>query len=185
MAQKVVYSSGCRVFATCSAANSELVQSRGAERWFDYNQSDFIEQIEATGLPITHIVDCSGTEESGTHCSKILASAGGHYHSIKVPVPEAFKRLRPEESAVATTAMGYTMFGEKFDFPGVAEFPADPAMEAFAKQWVLIAERLVQSRRIQPHPVEIRDGGLVKLLDGLQGIRTQPPRGQKIVYSQE
>lgn len=86
---------------------------------------------------------------------------------------------------MATTALGYTMFGEKFEFPGMAEFPADPEMEAFAKEWVLIAESLVQSRQIQPHPVEIRDGGLVKLLDGLQEIRTQPPRGQKIVYSQE
>lgn len=84
-------------------------------------------------MPITHIVDC-GTEESGLFCSKILAPAGGHHHSVKVPVPESFKKSRPEERAVATTALGDTMFAERFEFPGVAEFPADPTMEGFAKE---------------------------------------------------
>lgn len=136
-------------------------------------------------MPITHIVDCLGNEESAVLCSKILAPAGGHYHSIKVPVPEPFKRLRPEENAVATTALGYTMFGERFEFPGVAAFPADPVMEEFAKKWVLVGEKLVQTGQIQPHPVEIRGGGLVGVLEGLQEIRTQGPRGKKIVYLQE
>jgi hypothetical protein len=56
-----------------AAANCELVQSRGAERWFDYNQPDCVEQIKVIGLPITHIVDCIDTEESGLFCSKILS----------------------------------------------------------------------------------------------------------------
>lgn len=185
MAKNFASRSGCRVFATCSAPNSGLVQSRGAEKWFDYNQPDFVEEIEAVGLPITHIVDCLGNEESAVFCSRILAPAGGHYHSIKVPVPGPFKRLRPEESVIATTALGYTMFGERFEFPGVAEFPADPVMEEFAKKWVLIGERLVQTGQIQPHPVEIREGGLAGVLDGLQEIRRKGPRGKKIVYSQE
>ncbi|KAJ5174223.1 uncharacterized protein N7482_000100 [Penicillium canariense] len=185
IAIQVAKLSGCRVYATCSAANNDLVMSRGAEKWFDYNQLDFVEQIEAAGLSITHIVDCIGTEESGIACSKILALAGGHYHSIRVPCPESFKERRPEDTALATTALGYTMFGERFEFPGVAEYPAEPAMEEFAKKWVLVAEELVKTGKVQPHPLDIRGGGLEGLLQGLQEMRTQAPRGKKIVYSRE
>lgn len=74
------------------------------------------------------------------------------------------------------------MTGERFEFPGI-KFPADSAQGLFAKKWSLLVENLVMSRKIQPHPVLIRDGGLDGLLDGLEEIRKCGPRGQKIVYS--
>lgn len=67
----------------------------------------------------------------------------------------------------------------------MAEFPADPTMEGFAKEWDLMAERLGQTKQIQPRPVDVRGGGLVRVLQGFPEIHTCGPRGKKIVYSQE
>lgn len=58
-------------------------------------------------------------------------------------------------------------------------------MEGFAKEWGVIAERLVQTKQIQPHPVDMRGVGLVRVLQGLPEICAHGPRGKKIVYSQE
>lgn len=158
------------------------MQSRGADKWFDYNQPDCIDQVHATGASIAHIVDCIGTDDTSAFCSKVLSPTGGHYHSIKAPLPESFKALRPEEKVVATTALGYTMLGERFEFPGGIVFPEDPEQEAFAKQWAPIAEDLVRRGLIQPHPVQVRNGGLKQVLEGVEGTRMQGPRGRKMVY---
>ncbi|KAJ5593845.1 uncharacterized protein N7459_000053 [Penicillium hispanicum] len=177
--------SGMRVYTTCSPSNRELVKSRGADAWFDYNQPDCIEQLKATGVSFPFIVDCIGSEESSVFCSKVLSPSGGHYHSIKAPLPEMFKAHRPEESAVATTALGYTMLGEDFEMPGIATIPADPAQENFAKEWALLADNLVANGHIRPHAVQVREGGLDGVLRGLEEMRSSGPRGQKMVYLQD
>lgn len=120
--------------------------------------------IKEDGSEIQHIVDCIGSDDSGVFCSQIFSSAGGHYHSVKAPLSESFKEARPENSATATTALGYTMFGERFEFPGGIVFLADLEQEAFAKRWTLIAEDLVHTKHIKPHPVQVREGGLKGVL---------------------
>lgn len=65
------------------------------------------------------------------------------------------------------------------------KFAADVDQGEFAKKWRSIAEDLVARREIQPHPVLARKGGLSGVLEGLNEIRKQAPRGYKIVYSRE
>lgn len=178
------FSSGCRVFTTCSAHNKELVKSRGSDEWFDYSLPDCYERVNDIGASITYLLDCIGSEESSIFCSKVLAPTGGHYHSIKAPLPKAFKASRPETTAIATTAFAYSMTGERFEFPGM-EFAADVAQGQFAKKWRDIAEDLVARRKIQPHPVVTRKGGLHGVINGLNEIRSRAPRGHKIVYSRD
>ncbi|KAE8150444.1 GroES-like protein [Aspergillus avenaceus] len=176
--------SGCRVYTTCSSSNFDLVRSRGADYCFDYNDPDCLQELmQHAGPSITHILDCLGTAETATFCSEALSPNGGRYHSIKAPVPEIFKKLRPEENAIATTAIAYSMIGEAYEFVGGLSFPADPEEERFAKEWVLMAEGFLLCRAIQPHPIDQRQGGIQGVLEGLNGLRGQGPRGQKIVYS--
>lgn len=176
--------SGFRVYATCSAQIKGLVKSRGADEWFDYNSSGRFEQIKQIGASITLIVDCIGSEESSKFCSKVLSPNGGHYHSIKAPLPVAFKTLRPEDNVVATTALAYTLTGEEFVFPGM-RYPADVAQGKFAGKCSRIAEDIFRGRKILPHPIVVRNGGLKAVLDGLKEIREAGPRGYKIVYSRD
>ncbi|THC96673.1 hypothetical protein EYZ11_003828 [Aspergillus tanneri] len=150
--------SGCRVYAVCSPSNFDLVKSRGADHWFDCNVPECVEQIQSVaGSSITYFVDCVGSQESSNFCGKVLSPAGGH--NLKAPLPESFKALRPEEAAIAMTAIAYTLLGETFELPGGIVFPADKDEEAFAKKWAVVIEKLVLSQYIRPHPVDIRQGG--------------------------
>lgn len=131
-----------------------------------------------------HLLDCIGSEVSRIFRSKVLAPTGAHYHSIKAPLPKAFKAWRPETTAIATTAFAYSMTGERFEFPGM-EFAADVAQGQFVKKWRDISEDSVARRKVQPHPVVTRKGGLHGVVDGLNEIRSRAPRGHKIVYSRD
>lgn len=116
--------------ATCSAQIEDLVKSRGADEWLDYNSSDCFEQFQEIGRSIIYVVDCIFNEESSKFCRKVLSSCGGHYHSIKAPLRAAFKISR-QENVVATTALAYTFTGGEFKFPGM-RFAADVAKGKFA-----------------------------------------------------
>ena len=171
--------------ATCSSANNALVASRGADYIYDYNNPNIMSTIIAQSAtnPITYVLDCIGNDSSSTYCSKILPAAGGHYHSVRWPLPSPFKELRPEKSAKATSALGYTMVGERFEFPGGLVFQADVEEEAFGKRWGRVAEELVSRGLVRPHEVDVRGGGLRAVLEGLQELRAGGVRGKKLVYS--
>ncbi|PLB44876.1 GroES-like protein [Aspergillus steynii IBT 23096] len=185
IAVQIAKISNLTVHATCSPSNNALIASRGADYIYDYNSPDSIDAILAQSAtnPITYIFDCIGSESSSTYCSKILPVTGGHYHSIRAPVPPAFKELRPEESAKATTALGYTLLGERFEFPGGLVFEADKEEEEFGKSWGRIVGELVERGVVRTHEVDARVGGLEGVLQGLEELRKGEVRGKKLVYS--
>ncbi|OJJ35390.1 hypothetical protein ASPWEDRAFT_59712 [Aspergillus wentii DTO 134E9] len=174
--------SGCRVYATCSTNNLDLVKSRGADAVFDYTKPGCITQLLQADASITHIIDCIGDENAVHFCSKALSPSGGHYHSVKAPFPETFKALRPEDGVIGTTAVAYAMLGETFKFVDGTIFPADEELGEFAKKGMLILEDLVMDGKIQTHPVDVREGGLEGILDGLDELKNVGVRGKKIVY---
>lgn len=176
--------SNLTVHATCSPPNNALVLSRGADYIYDYNSPSSIVSIlaQSASNPITYILDCIGTDASSTYCSKILPPTGGHYHSVRAPLPNPLKELRPEESVKATTALGYTMLGERFELPGMV-FEADKEEEAFGKEWGRVAGELVAGGRVRPHEVDVREGGLAGVVKGLEELKRGEVRGRKLVYS--
>ncbi|KAH8821890.1 chaperonin 10-like protein [Xylogone sp. PMI_703] len=179
--------SGCLVSTTCSASNFKLFRSRGASYIFDYNEQNVEKQIlkiASETKPITYIVDCIGSKESATLCAKVLSQNGGHYHSIRFPLLDTFKILRPEDNVYATSALGYTWLGEEFSFrPNSPIFPSNPDERRFAEEWQVLAETLVCQGIIKPHPVINHPGGLDELVRGLNEYSQNQPRGAKLVYS--
>lgn len=178
--------SGYKVYTACSPSNFDLVKSRGADAWFDYNQTTCADDILAavtkeSSSSIGYIIDCIGNDASGTLCASILSPAGGHYHSIKPPVPETFKTLRSEETVTATTGLGYAMAGESFELPPGTIHPADLEQGEFAKEWAVLGEKLLAAGKIRPHPVSVREGGLEAVVAAIEEVRGSGPRGVKIV----
>ncbi|KAH8693570.1 chaperonin 10-like protein [Talaromyces proteolyticus] len=178
--------SGFTVHSTCSKSNLELVKSRGADKTYDYATASVHEDI-LSNVPngFTYVLDCIGEEETAKFCAPLLSPTGGHYHSVKVPVPDTFKKLRPEDTVKATTSLGYTMLGEDFELMENMVLHVSDAETEFAKQWVELADKLVGQRLIVPHPIDIRDGGLQGVLHGLTELKEGKIRGKKLVYKIE
>ncbi|KIX09320.1 uncharacterized protein Z518_00399 [Rhinocladiella mackenziei CBS 650.93] len=181
--------SGFRVYTTCSASNFDLVKSRGADYAFDYNdascETQLSETIRTNGDSFKYIVDCIGHDETASFCAKFISTEGrgGHYHSVKAPLPEVFKKLRPEANVQATTALAYTLLGEEFHLPGMPPFPADLEQAAFAKQWQNVAEPLVLKGLLKPHPPLVLQGGLEAVPTAIVDVGQGKVRAKKAVFS--
>lgn len=113
----------------------------------------------------------------------MISQENSFYHSVKAPVPEAFKKARPEESVRATTALAYLLLGEPVSLVGGLEFPADPLQEAWGKRWAPVIEELVAKDKVKPHPPIVVPGGLEAIPGVLENIAQGGTRGKKTVIS--
>ena len=82
--------------------------------------------------------------------------------------------------------LAYTALGEAFVVNGKGfsvDFPASEADLGFAKRFWEQAEVLLETGRIRPHPVDLRHGGLEKILEGVDELRNDKVSGKKVVYT--
>jgi hypothetical protein len=127
-------------------------------------------------------MDCIGNDETANFCAKVLSSKGGRYHSLTVPLPTVFKTQRPENTVKATTAVAYTLLGEAFWWrqPKV-DFPAMPEEYAFGLGWRDRVQKWLDEGKLQPHPPEVKHGGLDTVLEQVILTKSLGPSGKKIV----
>ena len=76
---------------------------------------------------------------------------------------------------------GYTVIGEAFDKLG-AHVPAKPQDFEHAKAFWKITQELMEEGMLKPHPVDVRQDGLIGVFDGLQRAREGKVSGTKLVY---
>ena len=65
--------------------------------------------------------------------------------------------------------MGYTLPVIKEDF-------------IFMKEWTLVAESLLEEKKLKHHPIRMMDRGLEGIWKGLQMIHNGQVSGEKLVY---
>lgn len=82
-----------------------------------------------------------------------------------------------------TFTIAYTCFGETFQSGGKT-FEAKDLQEdyEFAVGWAAMFEKLLADGKVKVHPPKVMDGGLDKLLEGLDLLRNDKVSGQKLVY---
>lgn len=168
--------SGLTVITTSSPHNFDLVKRYGADHVFDYKSPTVGQDIrKLTNDNLKHVMDCISVESTAAICAEAISSKGGKYSSLLIV--EKF----PREDVVNTFTFAYTGFGEPFT-KGGKEWPALPDHLAIQdKFWRLTGELLAQGK-IQPHPHELREGGLGGILDGLDDLRKNAVSGAKLVY---
>ncbi|KAJ3164813.1 hypothetical protein HDU88_005025 [Geranomyces variabilis] len=166
---------GWTVLTTCSPKNYDLVRSRGADVFFDYNDADVGAQIRKhTNDKLAHVFDCVSNEYSTKICGEAISSAGGHYSAlwdVKVDRPDVQSRM----------TMAYTALGEPCNKYGM-EFPAKPEDVEFQTGFWSLVERLLKEKKLKTHPVEVRPGGLEGAIDGMDCMRKGKLSGKKLVY---
>ncbi|PWY83905.1 GroES-like protein [Aspergillus sclerotioniger CBS 115572] len=180
VAIQLLKASGLTPIVTCSPNHRELVLSLGAEEAFDYQSATCATEIRNyTNNTLEHVLDCVTEAASMTLCYEAIGSAGGHYIALD-PFPTHIQYTRRDIKA--EWLMIYSLFGEPVKLDGVYGRPARPQDRDFAAKLFPLVEGLLHEGRLQPHPIEIRHGGLGAIERGIEELRKGQVRGKKLAY---
>jgi NADPH:quinone reductase-like Zn-dependent oxidoreductase len=168
--------SGLTVFTTSSPHNFDLVRRLGADHVFDYNSPTVGADIRAASKDsIAHVFDTISTESTVAISAEAIGTSGGKYSSL-LSVDKF-----PRDDVTKASTIAYSGLGETFH-KGGKEFPANKEhLEFQTKFWKLSGELLAQGK-FKTHPVELREGGLDKILDGVDDLKQGKVSGVKLVY---
>ncbi|KAF3385077.1 Protein TOXD [Penicillium rolfsii] len=167
--------SGLRVVTTCSESNRNLMFQLGADAVFDYHDANVGEQIrEDTDDALEFVLDTISTPQSAAICSAAISSAGGAYNAL-------LQVQSPRDDVDSHVSMAYDVLGEPYRMGAQGISPDDSNLE-FGIKWWGLAQKLLEERRIVPHPYQVKPGGLEGVLTGLQLLREGKVRASKLVY---
>ena len=111
-----------------------------------------------------YVFDCISVESSFKIDAAALSSdSSQELHCLTLLTPDSWPTERKDVNV--RWMLAYTSFGEYFNKFG-ADWPMVPEhYEVGVKFWALHAE-LLREGKVKPHPVTVKDGGLLMLPDG-------------------
>ncbi|RDW76189.1 hypothetical protein BP5796_07010 [Coleophoma crateriformis] len=180
LAIQLVKASGLIPLAVCSPYHFDLVKSLGAEEAFDYRSPTCGSDIRSyTSNKLAHALDCITDTKTMKICYDSIGTAGGKYTALD-PYSTRIKYTR--RNIKADWLMVYTLLGDPVRLAGVYARPANPGDRKFSSLWYPLAERLIAEGKLKHHPIEIKSGGLLGVMDGIDELRTGMVKGKKLVY---
>lgn len=148
----------------------------GAHSVFDYRSPTCVSDIRAASdNNLRHIFDCVSTPATAQVCAGCFGPNGGKYSALYP------SRDFPRSDVSALFTSAYTIFGEKFRY-GPHELPAKPEDYDFGVKFWALAQELLASGKIKPHPYHLWPGGLEGIPEGLKALEEEKVSGFKIVY---
>lgn len=171
---------GFNILTTCSPHNFDLVRECGAKTVFDYQDPNCISDIKKhTKNGLRYVLDCISTLASMQFCYKVMGRPGGMYTALE-PYPESIAQTR---SVIRPDwILTLQVLGHDIVWPEPHHRSASEDIAEFGATWTTILNRLLKDGLIKPHPLIVRGGGLTKVLEGVEDIRSKKVSGEKIVY---
>ncbi|KAF7185518.1 Protein TOXD [Pseudocercospora fuligena] len=168
--------SGYRVLTTCSPKHFDLMKDRGADMVYDYRSFRVGEQIRAdTNNELSLVLDTVAVESSAAICAKAIGASGGIYCNL-------LGIDGPRDDVKSIFFLAYELSGESYIFEN-EHYEGMPESLEFGRKYYAIAEHLWAEGSWEPHPVNVRTGGLLGAIDGMQAMRNgMEPSGEKLVY---
>ncbi|KAK1960816.1 GroES-like protein [Colletotrichum sublineola] len=171
---------GHRAIATCSPKNFDLVKSYGADAVFDYHTPTCSADIKAlTRNNLKYIVDPFSDLRTMALADEAMGRVGGRYVALEsyqeVALGGKAKLIKRE------LIMGQMVTGKAIPLTDGYGKPEDPEMGAWGAGCYRSVQRLVNERKLRPHPLRILDGGLEAVLEGLEMLKRKEISGEKIV----
>lgn len=194
--------------ATCSPKSKELVTTCGAEATFDYRSpscaSDIVSFSAVWSLtkhptinsliiftsPLTlppqkshttnnlrYALDCITTHDSTTCCLAAIGRAGGKYVSLDPVVPGAPTRITVKTDWV----LGPSIFGQGSTWPASYGREPDEELRNFGEHLWTLAATLIKEGKLNHHPLLVLEGGLEKVLEGMDLVAKGKLSGEKCV----
>ena len=159
--------------------------------------------------PLTLCLDCIGLPSTTHFCSQILTPASpppdpsappdffpseqdidldthvGKIYGTLTPLTPPFPFPDNDDPKVRTVrTLGYSFLNEPYDWLDGRVVPASRAAFEEARDFAVLAERLLKLKIVRPHPVEVRAGGLEGVMrEGLLELRAGRVSGRKLVFS--
>nr|A0A2Z5XAK4.1 RecName: Full=Trans-enoyl reductase phm4; Short=ER phm4; AltName: Full=Phomasetin biosynthesis cluster protein 4 [Pyrenochaetopsis sp.]BBC43187.1 trans-enoyl reductase [Pyrenochaetopsis sp.] len=172
---------GFTPIATCSPHSNELVKTFGAEATFDYNDPECAAKIRAfTKNGLRYALDCITNRSSMQICYGSLGRVGGRYTALD-PYPEDIAATR--KIVKAAWVVGPIMLGHDIGWPAPHGRKADPDLFKFGMEWKKLVEGLMAKGVIKPHPLDVRKGGMERVIECMEAIRAKEVNGKKLVVS--
>lgn len=182
----VVYRSGFEVITTCSPTNFDYVKSLGADVTFNSRDPEVGSKIrEHTKNKLYYAWDCIGEHGSSEQCANALASEAPEGQQIRYGTILYGQPPPAREDLTYSQSIGYSAGGYAFKIFVDGEeinFPAQPAHLEWMLKWVPVAEKLLVEGKWKPHRLEVREGGLEGVLDGLEDLKSGKVSGVKLTY---
>merc|ERR1712070_1280643 len=186
--------SGYRVITTCSARNKSWLLSLQADEAIDYTEADAVTSVRDAIGPegLTKILDCIAKPPTTAFCyqcftppeRQTLTAAPTYTYATLMPVdtlPPVPKSLRPGSIVVPQMNLVYTIFGRSFCLLGKTWEPSPPDRE-FMARFYRRTEDFLSKRKLHLMPLEIMQGGLAALPQGITQIKDGKIHGKKLVY---
>lgn len=156
------------------------MKSFGALAAFDYHSPTCAIQIrDFTKCKLAYALDCITETRSMAICYEAISSAGGEYLSLD-PFPI---RGHIRRSVQPNWVLSLTMYNQPINWKRPFKRDARPGDREFAAQWFQVAQRLLNSGEIQPHPYQVYTDGWGSVEKGVDLLRKGNVSGAKIVYS--
>ena len=111
-------------------------------------------------------------------CYEAIGSSGGKYIALEAVTP-IVKYTRRDVRA--DWLMAPTLMGTPVEISGTYGRPSTPEHRKFGVELFLLAEKLLKEGRIKNHPLEIREGGLARILTYVNDLRVGNVRAKKQV----
>jgi len=93
-------------------------------------------------------------------------------------------RAHTRRSISPTWIIAFTVFDQPVNWQRPYQREAKPTHRDWAGQvWVPLAQELLEKGAIQGHEIEMRQGGLARVAEGLQDVLMGKVGGRKLVYA--
>ncbi|RAL11484.1 zinc-binding alcohol dehydrogenase family protein [Aspergillus homomorphus CBS 101889] len=172
---------GFEVLTTCSPHNFDLVRGYGADTVFDYKAPDCAAEIKKhTRNGLKYVLDCISNLSSMQFCYQAMGRSGGKYTALE-PYPASIAKTRTVIKADWILAL--QVLGHEIAWPEPHGRPADDAITDFGTAWTATLNELLAKGLIRSHPLIVREGGLGRILEGIQDVRSKKISGKKLVYT--
>lgn len=156
---------GHHVLTTANGGNNEELIKLGADKVYNYRDTDVVDKIKADYGPIKYIFDAIGTASSASACAKSAADPS-HYTTVR---PDAAHTKEFPSYITVSTIIVYQVFFTDTEEAVVGDkYLTDAYTWLKSKKLVCNVPKLV--------------GGLDKIEEGYQLHRKYQIKGVKLVY---
>ncbi|KAK4702881.1 hypothetical protein P7C70_g3335, partial [Phenoliferia sp. Uapishka_3] len=180
--------SGYKVYTTASPAKHEFLKSIGATECFDYKLPNVAELIKkASGGGVDFALDCAA-ENGSTDATVDAIKASGGKVMTTLPISDETKNRRAQVDVEFTLV--YTELGYGLTFANAITFPALPEDNAQTLAWVtkelpavLAGWKDGKSSKLTGAKLRECPGGLAKVVEGLEIMKSGAYSAEKLVYA--
>ncbi|CAG8976339.1 hypothetical protein HYALB_00005746 [Hymenoscyphus albidus] len=181
MAIQLLRAAGLTPITTCTPKHFPLVKSYGAVAAFDYTHPSCSASTKShTNNRLKYVLDTIASTATLKLCYEAIGRVGGSYTALEVFNPSMAANIR--KTVKAEWVIGLKLPGKGVELPAGYGSAPDEGCRRFGREWFQTMQRLVDAGRVRAHPPRVMEGGIERILEGVELMRRKEVSGEKLVY---